>query len=293
MPSKKFIGTGVAIVTPFRDDESIDFSALEKLIEYQIENGTDYIVALGTTGESVTLNKEEKEAVVTFIVEKVDARVPIVVGVGGNNTQQILNDINTMTFDGVDAILSVCPYYNKPSQEGIFQHYKTIASYSPVPVILYNVPGRTGVNIKAETTLKLARVENIIGVKEASGNLAQVMRILRKKPKNFLVVSGDDALTLPLIAVGGNGVISVIANTLPREFSNMVKLALLGKLEEAREINFKLLDMYKLLFDEGNPAGVKAALTIQGIISNNLRLPLIPVSAKLYKKIEKSLGELG
>ena len=286
-----FTGTGVAIITPFKNDGSIDFHSLENLINYDIENGVDYIVALGTTGESVTLSKEEKEALINFIIEKVDKRVPLVVGLGGNNTDEVVNCIHKLEFDGIDGILSVCPYYNKPSQEGIYQHYKSIASVSPVPLILYNVPGRTGVNIQADTALRLAQIDNICAIKEASGNLPQVMKIIKNKPSDFLVVSGEDVFTLPIIAAGGNGVISVIANAMPKSFSTMVKKALNNETKEAAKINLQLLEIYENLFAEGNPAGVKAALNILGIIHENLRLPLVPVSKTTKDKLKKLIKQ--
>lgn len=292
MPAKKFKGTGVAIVTPFRSDCSVDFKAFNKLIEYVIKNGVNYIVAIGTTGESVTLNKEEKIAVINFVKDTIDKRVPLVIGIGGNNTQETINCINSMEFDGIDAILSVTPYYNKPSQDGLFQHYKTISSASPIPIILYNVPGRTGVNLTAETTLKLAQIKNICGIKEASGNISQILKIIKNKPKDFLVISGDDSLTLPLIAIGASGVISVISNILPAEFSAMVNFALEGKFHRANEINYRLLDLYEYLFIEGNPAGIKAALHSMGLIQNILRLPLIPVSTKTYQKTSELVEEI-
>jgi 4-hydroxy-tetrahydrodipicolinate synthase len=292
MTVKKFIGTGVAIATPFRNDGTIDFKSYSKLLEYVITNGVNYVVTLGTTGESVTLNKEEKTALVSFTIDTIDKRVPLVVGIGGNNTREALNCIENLDFEGIDAILSVCPYYNKPTQEGIIEHFKAIAAASPVPVILYNIPGRTGINMTAETTLKLAQHKNIIAIKEASGNFAQIMKIIKYKPKNFGVISGDDAIALPLISVGAIGVISVIANVLPSEFSSLINFALEGKFTKANEINLKLLDLYEYLFIEGNPAGIKAALNIIGIIQNNLRLPLVPVSSKTYQKIKELLEQI-
>ncbi|MBE9467678.1 MAG: 4-hydroxy-tetrahydrodipicolinate synthase [Bacteroidetes bacterium] len=293
MTLKKITGTGVAIVTPFRKDCSIDFKSLENLIEHIIKNNVDFIVALGTTGEAATLTNEEKFAVVDFIKETVNNRVPIVLGLGGNNTHQIGNDIKNTDFEGITAILSVAPYYNKPSQKGLFQHYKTIASACPVPVILYNVPGRTSVNISAETTLKLANeVDNIIAIKEASGNLPQIMQIIKNKPKNFLVLSGDDALTLPMISLGANGVISVVANAFPKEFSSMVNFALKSDFKSASNLHYKLIDIINALFVDGNPGGVKAALAIMNIISNNVRLPLATVNRQTYSLLTKLIEEL-
>lgn len=287
MDYKQFIGTGVAIVTPFRNDGSVDFKSLGKLLEHVIKGGVNYIVALGTTGESVTLSKDEKKAVVNFVTDTVSGRMPVVVGIGGNNTQEILDAINHNDLNSVDAILSVGPYYNKPSQPGFYAHFKAIAENSPLPVILYNVPGRTGSNITAETTVRLARAfKNIIGIKEASGNLMQVMAIMKNKPRNFLVISGDDALTLPMLALGGTGAISVIANACPRPFAEMVSHALKGNYEKAAVLHYKLYELMNALFEEGNPSGVKAALEILKVSQNNLRLPLVPVSEGLYKKIE-------
>jgi 4-hydroxy-tetrahydrodipicolinate synthase len=293
MTQKKFTGTGVAIITPFRKDRSIDFKSLEKLIEHLIGNGIDYIVALGTTGESVTLSKDEKNAVVSQVIEVINNRIPLVVGMGSNNTQEIVNSIKSNNFKSIDAILSVAPYYNKPSQAGLYEHFKSIADASPVPVIIYNVPGRTSSNISAETTVKLARdVKGIIAIKEASGNLCQIMNIVKNKPKNFLVISGDDILTLPMIAVGGAGVISVAANAYPREISDMVNYALKNDMVKANEIHYKLLDLIESLFEEGNPSGIKAALDILRICPNNLRLPLLQVSDVHYKKISDIIKKI-
>lgn len=289
----KFSGTGVAIITPFKKDLSIDFESLEKQLEHLIANGINYLVVLGTTGESVTQTEAEKEQLVTFIKEKVNNRIPIVLGVGGNNTQAILNQIKNTDFDQIDAILSVAPYYNKPSQEGLYQHFKAIAEVCPVDVILYNVPGRTGSNIKAETTLRLAHdFKNIVAVKEASGDFSQAMYILKDKPEDFIVVSGEDALTLPLMAAGASGVISVVANAFPKEFSSMVQFALNNDFAEAEKIHYRLLEFIDYLFIEGNPAGVKAALEILGIIENNLRLPLVKVSDETYEKIDELIQKI-
>jgi 4-hydroxy-tetrahydrodipicolinate synthase len=287
MELKKFTGTGVAIVTPFRNDGSVDFKSLEKILEHIINGGVNYVVALGTTGESVTLSKDEKKAVVNYVVDTVDKRIPVVVGIGGNNTEEVVNTISTTDFDNIDAILSVSPYYNKPSQQGLYLHFKAISSISPVPVILYNVPGRTGSNMTAETTVKLAgEFSNIIGIKEASGNMAQIMQLIKTKPKNFLVISGDDALALPMIAMGGAGVISVVANAYPREFSEMVNLALKGDIIKANAPHYKMLELINALFEEGNPSGVKAVLEILKIAHNNVRLPLTQISDKHYSKLE-------
>lgn len=287
MDPKKFTGTGVAIVTPFRRDDSIDFKSLGKLLDHIVKGGVNYVVALGTTGESVTLSKDEKKAVVNFVTDTVSGKIPVVVGIGGNNTAEILDTINHTDFTGVDAILSVSPYYNKPSQQGIYMHYKSIASASPVPVIIYNVPGRTGSNITAETTVKLATdCKSIIATKEASGNLSQIMQIINNKPKGFQVISGDDAMALPIIAMGGTGLISVSANAYPSEVSAMVNYALKGDLNKACPIHYKLLDITNALFEECNPSGIKALLDIMKIAPNNLRMPLTPVNEKLYNKIE-------
>ena len=289
----KFAGTGVAIITPFKKDLSIDFEGLEKQIEHLIANGINYLVVLGTTGESVTQTESEKEELVKFIIEKVNKRIPIVLGIGGNNTQAVVDKIKKTDFSQIDAILSVAPYYNKPTQEGLYQHFKAIAEACPVDIILYNVPGRTCSNINSETTVSLARdFNNIVAIKEASGDFSQVMNIINNKPKDFIVVSGDDAITLPLMSVGVSGVISVVANGFPKEFSNMVQLALNNKFNEAEEIHYKLLELINYLFVEGNPAGIKATLEILGIIENNLRLPLVPVSEQTYEKLDELIQKI-
>lgn len=284
----KFIGTGVAVVTPFKKDLTIDFLSLEKQIERLILNGINYLVVLGTTGESVTQSESEKEKLINFFIEKVNHRVPVVAGIGGNNTQAIVEKIKKTSFKQIDAILSVAPYYNKPTQEGLYQHFKAIAQACPIPVILYNVPGRTSSNLNAETTLRLANdFKNIIAIKEASGNFSQAMYIIKDKPKDFLVISGEDALTLPLISIGFSGVISVVANAFPKEFSTMVQLALNNNYKEAEKIHYQLLEFIDHLFIEGNPAGVKEALSIMGIMENNIRLPLVPVSSKVTQKLKE------
>ncbi|HOK99597.1 MAG TPA: 4-hydroxy-tetrahydrodipicolinate synthase [Bacteroidales bacterium] len=284
----KFSGTGVAIVTPFRSDDSIDFTALRNLVDFQIKNKIDYLVVLGTTGESVTLSADEKRAVVDTVLEAANGRVPIVVGIGGNNTQDIINKIKHFDFTGIDAILSVSPYYNKPTQNGLYEHYKAIASTSPVPIILYNIPGRTGSNMCAETTLRLANdFKNIVAIKEASGMLNQIMEIIKGKPSHFEVISGDDLLALPIIALGGKGVISVVANAYPLQMSELIRLALAGKIEEARKIHYSLLTIINLLFAEGNPAGIKATLEIKKLTTAHVRLPLVKVSQATYAKIEE------
>ena len=286
-------GMGVALITPFKDDESIDFDALSKLIEYQIQNGIDYLVVLGTTAETPTLTEQEKNEVLSFVIERVKERVPIVLGLGGNNTRGIVERLKTESFQGVDAILSVVPYYNKPSQAGIYQHYKAIASATKLPVILYNVPGRTGVNMTAETTLRLAReFDNIVAIKEASGNITQMDDIIKNKPKDFMVISGDDGITFPLITLGAVGVISVIGNAFPREFSRMVRLALEGDYANALLIHHKFTELFELLFVDGNPAGVKSILSSMGYIRNRLRLPLVPTRITTYEKIRVVLQKL-
>lgn len=285
-----FKGTGVAIITPFHDSGNIDFGSFEKIIEHTIKGGINYIVALGTTGESVTLSRDEKVAVLEFVTETVNKRVPVVAGLGGNSTQEVINTIKATSFDGLDAILSVCPYYNKPQQKGLYNHYKAIAGSCPVPVILYNVPGRTSMNISAETTLKLAcDFSNIIGIKEASGNLLQCMDILKDRPLGFLVISGDDALTLPMMALGADGVISVVANAFPQQFSEMVNLCLKGKFSKARNLHFDLLRFTNALFLDGNPSGVKAAMEIIGLCKSNVRLPLVKVNKNVHSLIAEQI----
>jgi len=285
--SKLFTGTGVAIVTPFHKHGTIDFGAFGNLIEHLVNNNIDYLVVMGTTGESVTLSKDEKSALIHFSIDTINKRVPLVIGVGGNNTQAIIDTIKNTDFDGIDGILSVTPYYNKPQQRGLYLHYKNIASASPVPVILYNVPGRTSVNMTAETTLRLAHeFSNIVAIKEASGNFAQCMEIIRDKPPHFQVISGDDNLTLPLLALGADGVISVVANAFPAEFSEMVRAGLDGDFNRARFIHYQLVPIMEALFADGNPAGIKAALSILGFIQNNLRLPVVKVNQTVFKQIE-------
>ena len=286
-------GMGVALITPFNEDETIDFPALARLVEYQIQNGIDYLVVLGTTAETPTLTEEDKARVRSFVIEKVAGRVPIVMGLGGNNTRAIVDSLKTQNFDGVDAILSVVPYYNKPTQEGIYQHYKAIAQATKLPVILYNVPGRTGVNMTAGTTLRLARdFDNIVAIKEASGNITQMDDIIKNKPADFMVISGDDGITFPLITLGAVGVISVIGNAFPREFSRMVRLALNGDYASALTIHHRFTELFSLLFVDGNPAGVKCLLHAMGYIQNQLRLPLVPTRITTYEKIRDVLQKL-
>lgn len=284
---------GVALVTPFNEDETIDFDSLARLVEYQIKNGTDYLVVCGTTAETPTLTDKEKEAIKQFVVEINNGRLPIVYGIGGNNTRQIVSKVQETNLNGIDALLSVTPYYNKPSQEGLYQHFSAIASASPLPVILYNVPGRTGVNMTAETTLRLAGdFSNICAIKEASGNFTQIDDIIKNKPADFMVISGDDGITFPLITLGAVGVISVIGNAFPKEFSRMVRLALQGDYENARNIHHHFTELIELLFVEGNPAGVKSMLAVMGFIRNKLRLPLVPNTIKTYEKIRQVLNRL-
>jgi len=290
---KKLKGTGVALVTPFHKQGTIDFGSLGKLIEHTISNGVNYLVVLGTTGEAATLSKDEKNALIQYVRDQVAQRCPLVLGMGGYNTQEVINNLQVFDPDGFDAILSVTPYYNKPSQRGLYLHYKHIASASPLPVILYNVPGRTSVNMKAETTLELAaEFENIIGVKEASGNMSQIMEIIRNKPKDFLVISGDDGITMPLIAAGANGVISVVANVYPAAFSSMVNAALQGKMDEARRLHYLLIPLIDALFSDGSPGGIKAALDCMKIVPNNLRLPVVKVNKATQNLINSLIAEL-
>ncbi|MDD6210212.1 MAG: 4-hydroxy-tetrahydrodipicolinate synthase [Bacteroidales bacterium] len=286
-------GVGVALITPFKNDESVDFTALGRLIDYQIQNGIDYLVVLGTTAETPTLTEEEKKSIQSFVIERVKGCVPIVLGVGGNCTRTIVEKLKSDDFTGVDAILSVVPYYNKPSQEGIYQHYKAVAAATELPVILYNVPGRTGVNMSAETTLRLANeVGNIVAVKEASGNITQMNDIIKKKPAHFDVISGDDGIAFPLITLGAVGVISVIGNAFPKEFSRMVRLALNGDYNSALTIHHAFNELFELLFVDGNPAGVKSMLSMMGYIENNLRLPLVPTRITTFEKIRSVLNDL-
>jgi 4-hydroxy-tetrahydrodipicolinate synthase len=291
--NNKFKGTGVAIVTPFHKQGTIDFTSLERLIEHLISGGVNYLVVQGTTGETATLTREEKNALAGFVVEIVNKRLPLVIGIGSNNTQEVINSIRTSSLDGFDAILTVTPYYNKPQQRGLYLHYKNIATVSSLPIIMYNVPSRTSVNMKPETTLQLAaEFENIIGVKEASGSVEQVMEIIRNKPKDFLVISGDDLLTLPLLGMGADGVISVVANAFPKQFSDMVTLGLKGDMKKAREIHYKLTDFTHSIFADGNPSGIKAALEIKQLIANNLRLPLVKIEKPHYNQLLALMAEI-
>lgn len=279
MFTNKLMGLGIALVTPFKQDLTVDFDALAHLVEYQIEGGADYFVVLGTTAENPTLSDDEKQQILRTVIRVNRGRKPIVLGIGGNNTAAVVSQIQHQDFDGVDAILSVAPYYNKPSQEGIYRHYSAIARSTEMPVILYNVPGRTGVNIAAETTIRLSNeFPNIVAIKEASGNFRQIDEIIKNKRQDFMVISGDDSITFPLIALGAVGVISVVGNAFPREFGRMVRLALRGDLRGAREIHYRFVEMNEVLFADGNPAGVKSVLSCMGMIENVLRLPLVPTN---------------
>lgn len=286
-------GMGVALITPFKADDNVDYEALTRMIDHLVENGTDYIVALGTTAETSTLSDEEKKEITRLIVERVNRRIPVVLGIGGNCTRNVLSQIEQTDFKGIDAILSVVPFYNKPSQEGIYQHFKAIAKISPCPILLYNVPGRTGTNMTAATTLRLAHeFETITAVKEASGNFSQMDDIIKHKPSEFQVISGDDGITFPLIALGAVGVISVIGNAFPKEFSRMVRLALKGDYASARIIHSRFVELFELLFVDGNPAGVKCMLNMMGFIENKLRLPLVPTRITTFEKIRDVLNKL-
>jgi 4-hydroxy-tetrahydrodipicolinate synthase len=294
MQQMDLCGTGVALITPFNEDYSVDYNALGNIVDHVVAGGVDYLVVMGTTGESVTIEKEEKQKVFDCIVERNRNRVPIVLGLGGNNTAHVVETLKNGDLTNVQAILSVSPYYNKPNQDGIYLHYKAIADATDKPVILYNVPGRTGKNIKAQTIVRLAKdFKNIVAVKEASGDMNQVMQVIKDKPKGFQVISGDDALTFPLMALGGCGVISVVANAYPAEFSNMVRMLNALKIKEARKIQYKLVDMIGLLFEDGSPAGIKALLHTMGLCKNVLRLPLTPLSEGLYKKIKAERKRIG
>ncbi len=289
---KQLKGTGVALVTPFQSNFNIDFDALGKVIDFVIDGGVEYVVSLGTTGETPTLDKQEKADIINYTIEKVNNRVPVVVGIGGNDTRALIKEFESLPIDKAVAVLSASPYYSKPSQEGIFQHYKTLAAASSKPVILYNVPGRTGRNMEASTTIRLAHeVENIAGIKEAGNNMVQIMEVLRDRPSDFLVVSGDDDLVMPQLACGIDGVISVAANCFPDYFSEMVRMGLQNKFTEARTIHLELLEAYHLLFAENNPAGVKAFMAEKGLIQNHLRLPLVPLSEGYHQKVKDFLSK--
>lgn len=279
-------------MTPFKNDSSIDFMAMGRVINHVISGGVNYIVLMGTTGESATLTKDEKQALISYVAEVIDKRVPLVIGIGGNNTQEVINSIKHFDLSPVDGILSVAPYYNKPGQRGLIEHFKAISSCSPLPVILYNVPGRTSVNISADTCLQLAHdCENIVGIKEASGDMNQILKILRGKPDNFSVISGDDMMSIPIIAAGGSGVISVLANAFPAQCCELVNNALKNNFKTAREIQYKIIELIDLCFIEGNPSGVKAMMHTMNLCQNNLRLPLVPVSRATYTRIQKAVED--
>lgn len=285
-----FKGLGIALVTPFKNDGSVDYDALKRLVEYQMESGADFFCILATTGETPCLMVDEKSRIKELVVSVVGGKLPILMGCGGNNTAAVVDEIRNTDWSGIDGILSVCPYYNKPSQEGLYQHFKAIAGASRLPVVLYNVPGRTGINLKAQTTIRLANdCPNIVAIKEASGSLEQVDEIIKGKPSRFDVISGDDALTFPMIACGAVGVISVIGNALPKEFSRMIRLEFRGEYEPARKIHHKFTELYSLLFVDGNPAGVKALLSEMGLIENELRLPLVPTRITTKQKMAEIL----
>lgn len=291
--TKKFTGTGIAIVTPFDETGAIDWTSFEKLIEFWIQGGVDYLVVLGTTGESATIHGAEKQQVFSFVQKQVNGRIPLVAGIGGNDTRKLVADLQSLDLTGYDAILSVSPYYNKPNQEGIYQHYCAVNAASPLPIIIYNVPGRTGQSMTAETQLRIARdCSKVFATKEASGNLDLIQQILKNKPTDFLVISGDDPITLPLIADGAVGVISVVANAYPAEFSQMVRLCLEGKFTEARPLHEKYLDIIASMFAEGSPSGVKAYLSEMGLCQNQFRMPVWPVSDGHLQKIRSLMKQL-
>ena len=287
-------GMGVALITPFKEDGSVDYEALLRLVDYQLKNGTDFLCVLGTTAETPTLTKEQKQTVKRTIIDRVNGPIPILLSVRSNSTQAVVDSVKNDDMTGVDALLVVVPYYNKPSQEGIYQHYKAVAEATKLPIVLYNVPGRTGVNMTAETTLRLARdFKNIVAIKEASGNITQMDDIIKNKPADFDVISGDDGITFPLITLGAVGVISVIGNAFPYEFSRMTRLALQGDYANALTIHHKFTELFNLLFVDGNPAGVKAMLNMMGMIENKLRLPLVPTRITTYEKMRAVLDALG
>ena len=288
-----FRGLGIALVTPFTSDGQVDYKSLKRLVEYQIDNGADFLCILATTGETPSITQDEKDKITQLVKDVNHGRLPILKGCGGNNTAAVIEELHTADWSGIDGILSVCPYYNKPSQEGLYQHFKAIAEASPLPVVLYNVPGRTGINLKPETTVRLANdCENIVAVKEASGSLEQVDEIIKNKPQRFDVLSGDDALTFSMVASGAAGVISVIGNALPKEFSRMIRLEFQGEYEPARKIHHMFTELYSLLFVDGNPAGVKALLHEMGFIENQLRLPLVPTKVSTLQKMAEILKSL-
>lgn len=293
MAHNKFRGLGIALITPFTKDGAVDYASLRRILDYQLGNGIDFLCILATTGETPCLTADEKEKIKEIVIEKVHGSIPILMGCGGNNTYDVVNVLKTEDFTGIDGILSVCPYYNKPSQEGLYQHFRVIAEATKLPVVLYNVPGRVGVNMTAETTLRLANdCNNIVAIKEASGNFTQIDDIIKNKPSNFEVISGDDGITFPLITLGAVGVISVIGNALPNEFGRMVRLALHGDYQTALTIHHKFTELFKLLFVDGNPAGVKAMMNSMGLIENELRLPLVPARLTTFGEISTIIKEL-
>ncbi len=290
---QSLIGTGVALVTPFKNDFSVDVDALKRIVNFQIDNGIEYLVVLGTTAESATLNKDEKELVIKTIVDANNSRLPLVLGVGGNNTAEVVAELQTRDFSKFTAILSVSPYYNKPTQEGIYQHFKAIAEASPLPIILYNVPGRTASNMLPSTVLRLAKdFKNVVGIKEAAGDIVQAMKLIQNKPKDFLVISGDDMITLPMVLAGGSGVISVIGEGFPKQFSEMVRLGLQHKVDEAYELHYLLADAIDLIFEQGNPAGIKEIFKALGLSENTVRLPLVNADVELTSKIRSFVKKI-
>ncbi len=290
---KSLIGTGVALVTPFKKDFSVDTAALKRIVRHNIEGGVEYLVVLGTTAESATLSKEEKELVISTIIEENAGALPLVLGVGGNNTQEVVNELKSRDLSSFSAILSVSPYYNKPTQEGIYQHFKMIAQNSPIPVILYNVPGRTASNMLPSTVIRLANeFRNIIGIKEAAGDIVQAMKLIQNKPEGFLVISGDDMITLPMVLAGGSGVISVIGEGFPKEFSEMVRLGLQGKVQQAYELHYQLADSIDMIFEQGNPAGIKEVFKHLQISENTVRLPLVNVNQDLSDRLKSFITRL-
>jgi 4-hydroxy-tetrahydrodipicolinate synthase len=290
---QKFVGTGVALVTPFKKDFSVDVEALKRIVNYVIDGGVEYLVVLGTTAESATLSNEEKELVITTVVEANNKRLPLVLGVGGNNTAKVVEELKTRDFSNFDAILSVSPYYNKPTQEGIYQHFKSVAEASPIPVILYNVPGRTASNMLPSTVIRLANdFKNVIAIKEAAGDIVQAMKLIQNKPKDFLVISGDDMITLPMVLAGGAGVISVIGEGFPKEFSEMVRLGLQRKVDEAYALHYKLADAIDMIFEQGNPGGIKEVFKSLGLSENTVRLPLVRVNDDLANRLNSFVKSL-
>lgn len=290
--NSKFLGTGVALVTPFKSDLSVDYAALATIVNFNIENGVEYLVICGTTGESVTITKQEKKEIIATVSKANNGRVPMVLGIGGNNTASVIEEIKSTDLSNIDAILSVSPYYSKPTQEGIYQHFKAIAKASPIDVILYNVPGRTSRNVEAETTLRLAKeFKNVIAVKEAGNNMAQYLQLIKNKPEDFLIISGDDDLALGVVLAGGAGVISVIGQGFPKEFSDMIRLGLDGKAKEAYKLHYRLMDVIGYIFEENNPAGIKGVFETLGLCRDTVRLPLVPASNQLKEKIKNFINK--